>query len=63
MGQSHGKFTQLKEEGKLLSPDVVGNAIAGMAVCSGEKIREFSGKFVTWDDKSLSEILSKQNYR
>lgn len=57
MGHSHEKFVQLKEEGKLLSPDTVGKAIAGMAVCENEKIHEFSGKFVNWDDNSLSEIL------
>jgi len=57
MGPSHGKFMQLKEDGKLLSPDVVGNAIARMALCSIERLHELSGKFVTWDDQSLSEKL------
>ena len=36
MGKNHDKFMQLKKEDKLLSPEVVGDAIARMAVC-GQK--------------------------
>jgi hypothetical protein len=57
MGKSHDKFVQLKKGGGLLSPDIVGQAIAGMAVCKHETIREYSGKFVTWDDKSIAPVL------
>jgi hypothetical protein len=58
MGANHSKFTQLKEEGKLFAPDVVGKAIAGVAVSEQERIHGFSGKFVNWDDDSLSKILA-----
>jgi len=57
MGKGHDKFVQLKKDGGLLSPDIVGKAIAGMAVCKNETIREYSGKFVTWDDKSIAAVL------
>jgi hypothetical protein len=54
MGRSHAKFMDLNREGKLLSPDVVGKAVAGMAMC--KELLAFSGKFVNWDDKDLSGI-------
>jgi hypothetical protein len=50
MGNRHQKFVQLKEEGSLLSPDTVGKAVAGMAVCKNDKLREYSGKFINWDE-------------
>lgn len=53
MGNSHGRFIQLKEEGKLLSPMVVGRRIAMIAI-SGAKIHEWSGKFVNWDDSEIA---------
>ena len=56
MGQTHEKFVQFKKQGKLLSPDTVGNAIAGMAVTKDTKLCERSGEFVQWDDKSIAEL-------
>lgn len=58
MGKNHDKFLQLKKEDKLLSPEVVGDAIARMAVCEQkEKLHEYSGKFVNWDDDGITKIL------
>ena len=53
MGEAHQKFMQYKKEGKLISPDIVGNAIAGLAVCKIDKLHEFSGKFINWNDDAL----------
>ena len=57
MGKNHDKFVELKREGKLLAPDMVGNAIARMAVCKNKKLVEYSGNFVNWDDNAILEIL------
>lgn len=54
MGSAHEKFIQYKQEGKLLSPDTVGGAIAGVAVCREEKLQGFSGKFISWNDDALA---------
>lgn len=59
MGGNHDKFVQLKKEGKLLSPDTVGTAIAGMAVSKDGRLRERSGEFVQWDDKSIAELYKQ----
>jgi len=56
MGTSHGKFVQLHEEGKLLAPDTVGRIIALMAI-SGDKLHEWSGKFIQWDDPEIAKML------
>ena len=56
MGQAHGKFVQYKKEGKLLSPDTVGAAIAGMAITKDMRFRERSGEFVQWDDNSIKQL-------
>ena len=57
MSRSHEKFIQLKEQNKLNSPDVVGKAIAGIAVCKDEGLLEINGRFVNWDDNCLSRFL------
>ena len=58
MGKNHDKFIQLKKDDKLLSPEIVGDAIARMAVCGQkEKLHEYSGKFVNWDDNEITSIL------
>jgi len=54
MGSTHATFVQYKEEGKLLSPDTVGGAIAGLAVCKKDKIRGFSGRFINWNDDAIA---------
>jgi hypothetical protein len=54
MGSAHEKFVQYKEEGKLLSPDTVGGAIAGLAVYKDDKIRGFSGRFINWNDDAIA---------
>jgi hypothetical protein len=54
MGSAHAKFVQYKEEGKLLSPDIVGGAIAGLAVCKEDEIRGFSGGFINWNDDAIA---------
>ena len=60
MGTAHEKFVQYKKEGKLLSPDMVGNAIAGLAVSSkNETLRRFSGKFINWNDKEIIEFYEE----
>ena len=56
MGDIHDKFVQYKKDGKLLSPDTVGNAIAGLSVCRNDKLREFSGKFINWNDETIMEF-------
>jgi hypothetical protein len=58
MGKNHDKFMQLKKDDKLLTPKVVGDAIARMAVCGQkEKLHEYSGKFVNWDYDGITSIL------
>jgi hypothetical protein len=59
MGAAHDKFVRYKKEGKLLSPDMVGNAIAGLAVCKNNKLHEFSGKFINWNDESIIEFYKE----
>jgi hypothetical protein len=59
MGPTHEKFVQYKLEGKLLSPDTVGVAIAGMAVTKDMGLRERSGEFVQWDDNSIKQLIRK----
>ena len=54
MGSAHEKFVQYKEDGKLLSPDIVGGAIAKIAVCRENKLREFSGRFINWNDDAIA---------
>ena len=61
MGQTHGKFVQYKREGKLLSPDTVGAAIAGMAATKDMRLRERSGEFVQWDDNSISNSINEES--
>ena len=62
MGQNHDKFIQLEKDGKLLSPEVVGDAIARMAVCEQkEELHEYTGKFVNWDDDGITSILSRRS--
>jgi hypothetical protein len=56
MGQTHEKFVEFKRDGRLLSPEVVGKAIAGMAVVKSSELRGRSGEFVQWDDKSIAEL-------
>jgi len=61
MGSAHEKFVQYKKDGKLLSPDVVGNAIAGLAVsCGNEKLHGYSGKFVSWNDDEITEFYKEK---
>jgi len=58
MGRNHDRFMQLKKEDKLLSPEVVGDAIARISVCAEkQKLREHSGKFVNWNDDGISRVL------
>jgi hypothetical protein len=59
MGQVHEKFMKYKKDQKLLSPDTVGNAIAGMAICKNVKLYSYSGKFVNWDDDTISEFYKE----
>jgi hypothetical protein len=60
MGSAHEKFVQYKEEGKLLSPDIVGGAIAGISVCREERVRDFSGRFINWNDDAIAEFYRRQ---
>jgi hypothetical protein len=45
------KFSGLKKDGGLLRPEQPGNVIAKLAISGG---KEFSGKFLSWNDDSLS---------
>jgi NAD(P)-dependent dehydrogenase (short-subunit alcohol dehydrogenase family) len=45
------KFSGLKKDGGLLKPEQPGHVIAKLAVGAG---KELSGKFLTWNDKSLA---------
>lgn len=64
MGIAHEKFVQYKREGKLLPPDMVGNAIAGLAVSSkNETLRRFSGKFINWNDEEITEFYKESDKR
>lgn len=44
------KFSGLKSSGGLLKPEQPGHVIAKLAVSGG---KEFSGKFLSWNDDSL----------
>ena len=44
------KFSGLKTTGALLKPEQPGHVIAKLAVSGG---KEFSGKFLSWNDESL----------
>jgi hypothetical protein len=57
MGRNHEKFVELKRDGKLLSPEAVGSAIAGMAMVKDDRIREYSGTFVNWDDHGIADSI------
>jgi hypothetical protein len=59
MGDSHDKFVQLKKDGKLLSPDMVGNAIGGLSVCRNDNLHKFSGKFINWNDETIIEFYKE----
>lgn len=59
MGKTHEKFVQYKKDGKLLSPDMVGNAIAGLAVCRNNKLHDLSGKFIIWNDDSIIDFYKE----
>lgn len=47
------KFAGLKKDGGLLRPEQPGHVIAKLAV-SGEDVKGFSGRFLSWNDDSLS---------
>lgn len=47
------KFAGLKKEGGLLRPEQPGYVIAKLAVGAG---KEFSGKFLNWNDESLGDF-------
>ena len=60
MRGTHDRFVQFKKEGKLLSPDTVGTAIAGMATSTKDaSFKEWSGEFVQWDDQSIAELYKQ----
>ncbi|KAJ3043578.1 hypothetical protein HDV00_004678 [Rhizophlyctis rosea] len=47
---SYSRFTTLKNEGKLLPPELPGTAIARLALAA---TKDFSGQFVQWDDERI----------
>ena len=59
MAGSHEKFMRLKREGMLLSPDEVGNAVAGLAVCREKELHSYTGKFINWNDELLQGFYKK----
>lgn len=48
------KFAGLKKDGVLLRPEQPGHVLAKLAIADGEDVRELSGKFLNWNDESLS---------
>jgi NAD(P)-dependent dehydrogenase (short-subunit alcohol dehydrogenase family) len=48
------KFAGLKIEGGLLRPEQPGHVIAKLAAAEADTVKEFSGKFLSWNDQSLS---------
>jgi len=48
------KFVGLKENGGLLRPEQPGHVIAKLAVAEGKHVKGLSGKFLSWNDESLS---------
>ncbi|KAH7088547.1 hypothetical protein FB567DRAFT_441131 [Paraphoma chrysanthemicola] len=48
------KFAGLKTDGGLLRPEQPGHVIAKLAVAEGQEFRGLSGKFLNWNDQSLS---------
>jgi len=46
------KFSGLKTNGGLLKPEQPGHVIAKLAV-GGDEVKDFSGKFLSWNDESL----------
>jgi NAD(P)-dependent dehydrogenase (short-subunit alcohol dehydrogenase family) len=48
------KFAGLKKDGGLLRPEQPGHVLAKLAIADGEDFRELSGKFLNWNDESLS---------
>lgn len=62
MGKDHDKFVQYKESSKLLSPDVVGNVIAGLATCRQNNLHRLSGKFINWNDDAIAEFYMADKY-
>ncbi|EAT90750.1 hypothetical protein HBH56_190650 [Parastagonospora nodorum] len=48
------KFAGLKTGGGLLRPEQPGRVIAKLAAASGDQIKGLSGKFLNWNDESLS---------
>ena len=57
MGKSHEKFLKYQEEGRLLDPTVVGEVVAGIAVCRKEGLRQYSGTFINWNDNEIKQLL------
>ncbi|KAG9191613.1 hypothetical protein G6011_10347 [Alternaria panax] len=53
--QDREKFSELKSSGGLLKPEQPGHVIARLAV-GGEEVRGFNGKFLSWNDGSLSKF-------
>jgi NAD(P)-dependent dehydrogenase (short-subunit alcohol dehydrogenase family) len=48
------KFAGLKTEGGLLRPEQPGHVIAKLAAAEADEVKGFSGKFLSWNDESLS---------
>jgi len=61
MGSAHENFVRYKEDGKLLAPDIVGGAIARIALCRDDKVRSFSGRFINWNDDAIINTDRKVN--
>lgn len=48
------KFAGLKTDSGLLKPEQPGHVIAKLAAASGDEVKGLSGKFLNWNDESLS---------
>lgn len=53
--ENHRRYLQLKEQGRLLPPEVPARALACLALFAPP---EFSGSFIGWDDPRVQKLVS-----
>jgi NAD(P)-dependent dehydrogenase (short-subunit alcohol dehydrogenase family) len=54
--ETHARFTCYHESGQLLPPEAPGRALAALALFAP---REWSGQFLSWDEKRVWELVRK----
>lgn len=48
------KYSGMKKDGGILRPEQPGHVIAKLAAARSEDVKSFNGKFMSWNDQSLS---------